>query len=396
MKKLLLIACIGLNLMAEKQVLVDIEPAKVFYINFENQACNDKCLEDLLQKGLYISYIARFNSDDERLNNIYAKLINGIDYIDLNHKLETSTTNDIKIALLIPEKVIKSYAANIISPTLAYLSAQKQNVYMKVYFTHDEDESNIEPIISKLYGYSFIITGYQNNGIKVLSNNITNIPVFNPLAKSNNFPNISSNYTFGSIDYKEQVLKLLDMANGKVAIFKDDSVLANEISNIVSEESNVVYEKTLGHKNLNINSVLNDGYRLNSSSVFFNLPLIKTTLLSTQMRALGVRPSVYLSTQINYHPMFLNLSQDNERSMFYFANSIGDIDSEIEYINDILGQKIAYNWVAYSTSVGLDYYYNKLQNNEKSRIFKDDFVGNSLQFNVRIMNAKKSKFTEEQ
>lgn len=394
MKKILLISLISINLLASKQTLIDIEPAKVFYVNFEKENCNDKCLRTLLQNGLYISYLARFDSNDETLNKIYKKLINGIDYLDeLNVDNKTTINDNIKIAIIIPEKVIKSYSQNIISPVIAYLISKKQNVYVKTYFTQDENEQNIEPIIDELNNYSLIITGYQNDGIRILNKYINNIPVFNPLAKANNFENISSNYTFGSIDYNEQVAQLLNIANEKIAVFKDNSKLANDISNKISNQTNISYERTIDSKNLNVNSVISGS--LNNSSIFFNIPLIKTTLVATQIRALGIRPRMYLSTQINYHPMFLNLSQENERSMFYFANSIGEINDNIEYLNDILGQKIAYNWIAYSTSVGLDYYYNKLYSKEENRLFKDDFLGNSIHFNVRIMNSKNSKFSEQ-
>lgn len=385
-----MIIFLSFALFAKKHTLADTEPAKIFYINFESEVCNDNCLKDLLYKGLYISYIARFNSNDEKLNQIYAKLINGIEYIKLPEK---GKIDSIKIALIIPEKVIKSYSTNIVSPALAYLMKQNQNVYMKVYFTGDENANNITPIISKLNDYSLIITGFQNNGIKVLSKSIKNIPVFNPLAKASNFEDIDDNYTFGSIDYSEQVAKLLNIANSKIAVFKDNSYLANQITNEISSKSNVGYLQSIDAQDLNINKAILQPWKLNNSSIFFNLPLVKTTLLATQLRALEIKPRMYLSTQINYHPMFLNLSQENERALFYFANSIGAIDNEIEYINDLLGQKIAYNWVAYSTSVGLDYYFNELYSAQ--RLFKDNFVGNALHFNVRIMNSKHSKFTEE-
>ncbi|MBZ7979485.1 hypothetical protein AVBRAN12642_02430 [Campylobacter sp. RM12642] len=392
MKKLLTTMLICSNLIAAKQELVKIEPAKVFYVNYEKEKCSDECLKDLLYKGLYISYITRFNSNDEKLNNIYVKLLNGIEYIDLPKKQQLNT---IKIALVIPEKVVKSYSSNIISPALAYLMKQNDKVYMKVYFTGDESEANIAPIISQLHDYSLIITGFQKNGINVLNKSITNIAVFNPLAKSSDFDNVNSNFTFGSIDYQEQVAKLINISNNKIAVFKDDSLLASKITDNIREQSNIISLKTIEKKNLNVNSALSDAWKLNNSSVFFNIPLVKTTLLATQIRALSIRPNKYLSTQINYHPMFLNLSQENERSMFYFANSIGEIDEEIEYINDLLGQKIAYNWIAYSTSVGLDYYYHELYSNKKDRLFKDNFIGNSIHFNVRIMNAKQSKFSEQ-
>lgn len=392
MRKLLTALLICMNLIAAKQELVKIDPAKVFYINFEKEKCSDECLKDLLYKGLYISYIARFDSNDEKLNNIYAKLLNGIEYIDLPKKHQL---NMIKIAIVMPEKVVKSYSSNIISPALAYLIKQNDNVYMKVYFTGDESDANLLPILNELKDYSLIITGFQKNGINTLSKNITTIPVFNPLAKSSDFNTVGSNFTFGSIDYKEQVAKLINFSNGKIAVFKDESPLANKITQDIQEQSTLVSLKTLEKKNLNVNSVLNEAWKLNNSSIFFNIPLVKTTLLATQIRALGVRPSKYFSTQINYHPMFLNLSQENEKAMFYFANSIGEIDEEIEYINDLLGQKIAYNWIAYSTSVGLDYFYHELYTNNKERLFKDDFVGSDLHFNVRIMNAKQSKFSEQ-
>ncbi|MBZ8000037.1 hypothetical protein AVCANL277_04050 [Campylobacter canadensis] len=390
MKKILLSSMLCASLFAQKTVLMQTPPADVKYVNLELNLCNDMCLKQLLYDGLYISYLARFNSQDDELEKIYNLLLNGKDYIQLPKQ---SKLDDIKIAILIPEKIIKSYANSIISPSTAYLLNTQANVHLNVFYTGDENPQKIAEILPALSKYNLIITGFQNEGINYLSQNINNVKIFNPLAKKENFPNIGINVYFGSISYDEQIASLLNYANENIVIFKDQSLLGSSLSNMINEQAYVKSTYVVNQNNSNINALVKDNIKLNNASIFFNLPLIKTTLIATQIRANELSPKIYLSTQINYSPSFLSLTQENERNMFYFANSIGKIEPILEYYNNLLGQNIAYNWIAYSTSVGLDYLFNETYNSDK-KYFDEDFINNQIYYKINIMNAKNSKFTQ--
>lgn len=390
MKKILLSTILCASLFAHKTILMQIPPADVKYINLDLFNCNDVCLKQLLYDGLYISYLAKFNSNDNELIKIYNLLLNGKDYFQLPKQIKIS---DIKIAILIPEKIIKSYANSIISPTVAYLINSGENVHLNVFYTQDEQKQNIEKILDEIKNYSLIITAYQNEGIEFLSKNISNIKIFNPLANKDNFSNIGINLYFGSINYDEQIASLLNYTNENVVIFKDHSLLSSHLTDMINEQANVKSTYVVNQNNSNINALVKDNAKLNNASIFFNLPLIKTTLIATQIRANELTPKVYLSTQINYSSSFLNLTQENERNIFYFANSIGKIEPIIIYYNNLLGQKISYNWIAYSTSVGLDYLFNHTYTNTK-KYFDEDFVNNQIYYKINIMNSKNSKFTQ--
>ena len=71
----------------------------------------------------------------------------------------------------------------------------------------------------------------------------------------------------------------------------------------------------------------------------------------------NIRTNVLFSTQLNYNPAFLSLTQEGDRRQFIIANLIDKNDEELNYLNEMFAQNLDYNWVAYATSVGLDYFY---------------------------------------
>lgn len=103
--------------------------------------------------------------------------------------------------------------------------------------------------------------------------------------------------------------------------------------------------------------MLKNNKTLLNSSIFMNTPLVKTSLISSQLRVYKIVPYMLLSTQINYNPMLLTLTQYEDRKNFYLANSIGKTTVEMEELNSLFGHDIVYDWVNYSTSIGIDYFY---------------------------------------
>lgn len=80
MKKLIALMLSSLMLFANNQILSPIPPAKIFYINLETQACDEACLEELLEKEYFISFLARYEPKyaNSALESTYALLIQDI------------------------------------------------------------------------------------------------------------------------------------------------------------------------------------------------------------------------------------------------------------------------------------------------------------------------------
>ena len=52
---------------------------------------------------------------------------------------------------------------------------------------------------------------------------------------------------------------------------------------------------------------------LNNTSLYLNTQLVTASLIASQLRANDIRPYALLSTQVNYNPLLLTLTQYEDR-----------------------------------------------------------------------------------
>ncbi|MBX1885823.1 hypothetical protein [Campylobacter peloridis] len=387
----LLSAVLALNVFAKEQKLSPIEPSEAFYPNLEMQTCDNDCLFTLLETGLYFNFLSRFNNDNtnELLVNIYTKLLNSI--IDFERRVQKNAS--IKLAIIIPEQVIKSYSNTIINSSIAYLLRQRAQIKVKVFLTNNEDESKISKALKQAQNekFNYIIAGFTEKGVKnLLKEELNpNVKVFIPTAHKKYFDTTKENIYFGSIDYQKQIIKLLEYSNGKNIIFSDGTPLANRLDEEVVNAGNgseKIY--TINTSKFDFKSILNKNKSFENSSIILNTSLIKTALISSQIRAYDIEPYVLLSTQLNYNPVLLSLTQINDRKKLLLANSISNEDQTLSYLNELFSQNINYNWIAYATSVGLDYFYTQFLDTDSHRIFNENLNENQFNYKVKIIRSQ--------
>ncbi|HDX3452327.1 TPA: hypothetical protein SHD90_001145 [Campylobacter coli] len=396
MKKIFLILCLCFSIVfAKEQKLVDVKPAENFYPKISTQECDSNCLLELLEARLYLSFLSEFvDQHDQFLSNIYAKLLNSITDFDKNLQKITS----VKLAIIIPEKTIKSYSNTIINSSIAYLLRQRADIKVKVFLTGTEDNDKIRSTLEKAQsqGYQYAIAALTLKGANQLKDYSGNMKIFIPTLHKNNvsFSNLNKNIIFGSIDYDAQVLALLNKANSDIAAFSDGSMLSSNLnSRILAQNANTRFYRVEGEK-LDFYRLLRSQGGLNNTSIFFNTPLIKTALISSQLRVYDIQPFVLLSTQINYNPTFLSLTQEGDRKNFILANSIDNHDDNLSYLNEIFNQSIDYNWIAYATSIGTDYFYTQFLNPESNSLFNEEIQNSQILYKVRLMQGAKASFEE--
>lgn len=396
MKKILLI--LGLCfcfLVAREQRLVDIPPSENFYPNLNTQECGINCLFDLLESRLYLSFLSEFSDQkDQFLSNVYAKLLNSI--TDFDQAVQKITA--VKLAIVIPEKTIKSYSNTIVNSSIAYLLRQRADIKVKVFLIGTEDENKIRQTLDQIesQGYQYVIAAFTLKGISALKDYSKNMKIFIPTLHKNFASNLNQNIIFGSIDYDAQIMALLQKANSNIAIFGDGSTLSDNLNARIllnSKNQNVRIYKIDGDK-LDFCKLLKSQGSLEQTSIFFNTPLVKTALTSSQLRVYDIYPYIMLSTQINYNPAFLNLTQEADRKNFIIANSINNHDDNLSYLNEIFNQNIDYNWVAYATSIGTDYFYTNFLNKESKSIFDEKIENSQILYKVRLMQSVKANFEE--
>lgn len=83
--------------------------------------------------------------------------------------------------------------------------------------------------------------------------------------------------------------------------------------------------------------------------------------------------------------MLLTLTQYEDRDDMFIANSIQRAPASLEETNALFGHDIVYDWVNYSTSIGIDllaaHFFDSLGN----RAFKENISNNQVVYNTTIV-----------
>ncbi len=296
-----------------------------------------------------------------------------------------------KVALLAPSKVIGSYINSVSNSIISYLIFKDAEFVFEVFDSKDESADALVSKLSeiKAKGYRFVIAPLTKNGAEIISSNSLDLLIFIPTINKNELYETSSNIIFGGIDYKKQLDVLLSFANEKIALFGDGSRLSSDLSQYTKELAyeNIVYAKDI--KNIKTNlSFIRGNSKLKKSSIFLNMPVVKSSLIASQLTQYKVKPYVLLSTQVNYNPLIFKFTQFRDREFFYIANSISYMNPILKDINFVLGNSPDYNWIDYSSSIGLDYVFAS----GESRVFDEEFYNNQIDYKVQIKKAGKSSF----
>ncbi|NOX16386.1 MAG: hypothetical protein GXP61_10275, partial [Epsilonproteobacteria bacterium] len=238
--------------------------------------------------------------------------------------------------------------------------------------------------------YRFIIAPLTEIGAKIITENSAGFTIYIPTVNKSKISIQTPNVIFGGINYKEQIDKLLTYAKNKLVIFSDGSNIANELNQDVKDSMKlVVYEKNLDKSNLNFKKMLKWNRKIDNSSVFMNLPLVKTSLLASQFRVYNRKPYNILSTQINYNPMILTLTQYADRKSFLIANSIGKVNAQISNSSELLESGIKYDWVNYATTLGIDLFYNRYFSPGTQRSFKEEIKDGQVVYKTEIVSPQR-------
>jgi len=99
-----------------------------------------------------------------------------------------------------------------------------------------------------------------------------------------------------------------------------------------------------------------------------------------------------LSTQINYDPLLLSMTQYIDRKDMIVANSITENNNVLIETNSLLGNDIVYDWINYTTTVGIDYFFNKITNEDRAY----DIIVEEEQmiYDIELLQPSRSRFIE--
>ena len=346
--------------------------------------CDKECLKELSRGVNFIQFIYTPLTMSEPFKSYYAgiKKLATIPEIEIGRK-------DIKVALIIPQDVIKSYSVVVSDSVFAYIFKRDVGSYIEIFYSGDESAENLNLAINraKNAGFKYLIAPLTTNGLEIVnSDDYDDLIFYIPTINIKTVQNPNPNLFFGGIDYEAQIQKLLTKANHKITAFGDGSRVSDMLNNLVANNTNEPYIKNIEGSAIKLNFLKNN-YKVKNSSIFLNTPLIKSALLSSQFRVFELTPHILLSTQLNYNSALISLTQSGDRKNMYIANSIMTPDSQLETLSAILGEKLDYDWVAYSTMIGMDFIYLNYINKSAKAIFKEEMQNNQIQYNINIMRA---------
>ena len=286
----------------------------------------------------------------------------------------------IKVAFIYPSSLVEKYAKTSLSTISGYLSYQKADYDLTIIDSTNENYENINSAFAKAKqnGVTKVIGLFTPSAISSLDKIVTDdVKVYLPLIEKKDSLTSNENLIFGSISYEQQVKKLISYSSTNNAMFYQDTYIGNKLKRAYDAS---VYDtrvrKEISKTETNFKYIVND-YKLNNSTLFLNTDLVKTSLILSQLRAYDIFPSAILSTQVTYDPMLMILTQTQDREKLVVANSIDSVNNELRDEIITFGGNIVYEWVDYSTLVGINYlYYGNNSNLVQTKIIDNEAVYN--------------------
>ncbi len=325
-------------------------------------------------------------------------------YVEHQEEFEPTPRADIsfasypKIALLVPQKVIGKYANSIADTILSYLIYKDQKFQFELFDSGDESEASIVATLRRIHqkGYQLVIAPVTKAGARVIVKHEHSLLVYVPTINKKEINLMSENIFFGGIDYEEQIDRLLAHSGDKVAIFGDKSALSHKLENYVDNASfsEIAYRKVIANAKANLSPFIKHNHKLKNASIFLNMPIVKSSLLASQLNVHEAEHKNVLLTQISYNPLLFTLTQAEDRKKMFLANSINHTEFALKDINLILGTNLDFSWVNYATTIGLDYLIRNFIDGGSRKIFSEKMVNNQIRYNIEILKPENASFVK--
>ena len=303
-----------------------------------------------------------------------------------------STKANIKLAFVYPSSLVSKYAKNSINTVAGYFSFLKANYDLVVIDTVNETPDSINKAFDEIKSKNItkVIALFTPNSTATLGKlYLDDIYVYLPLIEKKELLEENNNLIFGSISYEEQLKKLSYYSNGANVLFHQSSYLGNKLKNSYElVVDNTIARKEIKKDEINFRSLVVDS-RLRNSSVFLNVDIVKSSLILSQLRANDIYPYMIFSTQINFDPVLMTLTQDKDREKLLLANSIEEVNAKLKDEVLSFGGNIIYEWVDYSTLVGANYLING-----NNSLIPTKIVDNQAVFNTRLFKSTDYGFVE--
>lgn len=381
-------------LFAKSDKVSHIPPTKSVFIDTSVSSCDATCMQQLLEDGEIFSFLSKYNPSMAELASMQSEF----EYYQRVFRIYDDESASIKVALLVPQKSIRRYAISTVNSVLAYMLSKQNDFEIRVFNSMDETPESLTKTLAevKKENFRYLIAPVTVDGAKTIIQNSDNLVIYIPTVHSSTLEQKSENIIFGGIDYDKQIESLLKYTNEKVAYFWDGSSISQSLNDSLKKRDiDIVYSKSINNSKVSFRRILKNNQKLQGASIFMNTPLVKTSLISSQLRVYDIEPYILLSTQINYNPMLLTLTQYEDRKNLFVANSIGHSSIGLQEMNSLFGHNIVYDWVNYSTSIGIEHFFTRYFVPTTPKSFAEEILENQVEYDISIIRPKRYKFEKE-
>jgi hypothetical protein len=421
MLKLFLPLLIPFFLFAESTQVSTI-PLPITYIQLIdiNGTCDEICLREHLERGEIFTFLAlaRDKLDNEELDDV--RMI----YVGLfNIGYDRMVEEELKVAMILPYKLIGRYAYSTSNAVFAYFLTRNHPFVLKNFRIDEESPQEMARVLKAIKdeGFHYVVAPLTPKGARIISESEEELNVFFPTINKNDLNTTAGNIYFGAIDYRAQIDKLMPHASSPLVVMHDKSGQGKKLLTMakasylesdepfqptsrfeVSLRENTEYlpklEPTkkrviaygINRETSNLKYYFEDNKKIQFGSFFLNTPVIKSTMILSQLSLYETNTTNVLSTQINYDPLILSMTQTKDRDNLYIANSISFNNNTLVETNSLLSNDIAYDWINYASTVGADYFYHRITNSE--RTYPLPMVDNQVIYPVSIVRPSGSRF----
>ncbi|MBD3841107.1 MAG: hypothetical protein IE909_04335 [Campylobacterales bacterium] len=271
-------------------------------------------------------------------------------------------TNKNSFGILFASKVILKYSNELINTLNNYAIYKESNISLYTFDGVFETKEALQKQINLIHDANItkVIALLTKESLQDLDFFDDTIYYF-PLVHKNEIPfDTQQNLYFGAIDYKQQTIELLaTIGEEKFIEFYDDSALGNMLHSYVQNHPNLIYSKPIDDNNRNYKDFIQNNKQLENSVLLLNTPIVKSSILLSQLNAYKKHPKLILSSQLNYTSLIISLTQYEDRKNLFIANSIAYLEPELLEYLDFNAVNVVYRWVNYATIVGFEYLINQ-------------------------------------
>ena len=421
MIKQFLLLLIPFVLFAESTQVSSI-PLPTAYIQLIDidEECDNDCLQAYLDDGQIFTFLALANDKLECMELEDERMI----YVGLFNIGSTSfVQEELRIAMILPYKLIGRYAYSTSNAVFAYLLTRNHPFVLKNFQIDNESPEEMERVLSeiKTEGFHYVIAPLTPKGARIIVEEEEELNVFFPTINKNDLNTSAENIYFGAIDYQAQIDKLTTRATSPLVVMYDKSAKGKKLYAQTKEsylDSNLTFKKTsrkavykaldekyslrlepkkkrviaygIDRKTTNLKWHLEKNKKIQFGTFFLNTPVIKSTMILSQFTTYDTNATNILSTQINYDPLMFSMTQKQDRDNMYIANSINIHNNTLVEANSLLSNDIVYDWINYASTIGADFFYHEITRTE--RTYQLPMVDNQVLYPISIVKPSGSRF----